>query len=263
VSEGGPRALVTGASSGFGAAFARALRKRGHSLVLVARRHDRLLALQQELGGEKAVAVVSADLAAPGGPAGVLKELEAKGVEIDLLVNNAGVGLTTPFLDQPVDRILGMVDLNVRAVVELTRALLPPMVRRGRGGVINVSSIAAFQPVPYMAVYSATKALTLSFTEAVAYELRGTGVRMQALCPGPTATEFLDMSQTHSGLLVRRMPMLRTEEVVEQSLEAFDRGKLRVVPGFVNRVTGVLGRLSPTALNLAVTARLFKPRPNP
>ncbi len=261
MSAAAPRALVTGASSGFGTAFARSLRRRGYSLVLVARREDRLLSLQKELGGAEAAVVIPKDLAAPGGPAGLLQELESRALDVDLLVNNAGAGLTTPFLDQPQERIQGMIDLNVRAVVELTRGLLPPMVKRGRGAIINVSSIAAFQPVPYMGVYGATKAFILSFTEALSYEIRGSGVRLQALCPGPTATEFLEVSQTHSRLLVRRMPMLKAEEVVRASLDGLDRGTLRVVPGLANRLVGLLVRVTPNAVTRAVTAQLFKPKP--
>ena len=256
-----PRALVTGASSGFGAVFARSLRRRGYHLVLVARREDRLLSLQQELGGPEAALVMPQDLAIPGGAAHLLRELEARALDVDLLVNNAGSGLTTPFLEQSTERLQGMIDLNVRTVVELTRGLLPPMVKRGRGAIINVSSIAAFQPVPYMSVYAGTKAFILSFTEALSYEVRGSGVRVQALCPGPTATEFLEVSQTHSGLLVTRMPMLTPEKVVEASLRGLERNKLRVIPGLANRFLPQLLRVSPVAFTRAVTAELFKPRP--
>ena len=253
-----PRALVTGASSGFGSVFARALRGRGYHVILVARREGRLLALQNELGGEEGATVMAQDLAAQGGAASLLREIQKRGLEVDLLVNTAGVGLTTPFLEQSGERIQGMIDLNIRAVVELTRGLLPPMVERGRGAIINVSSIAAFQPVPYMGVYAATKAFILSFTEALSHEIRGSGVRLQALCPGPTATEFLEVSETHSDLLVTRLPMLSAEEVVGASLAGLDRGKLRVIPGLANRLLPQLLRVSPVAFTRAVTAQLFK-----
>lgn len=255
-----PRALVTGASSGFGAVFARALRTRGYHVILVARREDRLVSLQKDLGGAEGATILVQDLAAPGGAARVVSEVQARGVDVDLLVNNAGVGLTTPFLEQPVERLQGMIDLNVRAVVELTRGLLPPMVERRRGGIVNVSSIAAFQAVPYMGVYAATKAFILSFTEALSHEIRGSGVYLQALCPGPTATEFLEVSKTHSGLLVTRMPMLSAEEVVKASLAGLDRGKLRVIPGLANRLLPQLLRVSPVAFTRTVTAQLFKPK---
>ena len=256
----GPCAVVTGASSGFGTVFARALRARGHHLILVARRQERLLSLQKELGGETGATVIVQDLAAAGGAGSLLREIRARGFEVDLLVNNAGVGLTTPFLEQSDDRIQGMIDLNIRAVVEMTRGLLPPMVARGRGAIINVSSIAAFLPVPYMGVYAATKAFILSFTEALSHEIRGSGVRLQALCPGPTATEFLEVSETHTGLLVTRLPMLSTEAVVAASLAGLDRGKLRVIPGLANRLVPQLLRVSPVAFARAVTAQLFKPK---
>ena len=255
-----PRALVTGASSGFGTVFARSLRARGHHVILVARREDRLLSLQKELGGEEGATVLVQDLAAAGGADRVLDELEKRGLAVDVLVNNAGVGLTTPFLEQSADRIRGMIDLNVRAVVELTRGLLPPMIERRRGAIVNVSSIAAFQPVPYMGVYAATKAFILSFTEALSHEIRGSGVRLQALCPGPTATEFLEVSETHSGLLVTKMPMLSAGDVVKASLDGLDRGKLRVIPGLGNRLLPQLLRFSPVAFTRAVTAQLFKPK---
>jgi short-subunit dehydrogenase len=228
--------------------------------VLVARREDRLRALQTELGGEEVAAILPRDLATREGAASLIRDLETRGLEIDLLVNNAGFGLATPFLEQPLERLHEMVDLNVRAVLELTRGLLPPMVKRGRGAVINLSRIAAFQPVPYMAVYAATKSFILSLTEALAYETRGTGVYLQALCPGPTATEFLEVSKTHSGLFVRRMPMLTPEQVVEASLRGLEGRKRRVIPGFANRVVDGLVRLTPRGLTQIVTAELFKPR---
>lgn len=257
---GRKHALVTGASSGIGAAYARALAKRGHLVFLVARRRDRLEALQRELGGEDAAVVLAADLAAPPGVAGVLEALRSRGIALDLLVNSAGLGHTAPFHEQPLDRVRAMIDVNVKALVELTRGVLPGMVERRAGAIVNVASNAAFQPVPYLSVYAASKAFVLSFTEALANELRGTGVRVQALCPGITATEFLDVAETHSGLLVTRMPMLTSEDVVAASLRGLETGKLRVVAGFANRVLGALVPFTPGALTRAVGERLYKPK---
>ena len=153
-----------------------------------------------------------------------------------------------------------MVDLNVRALTELTRAFLPDMVARRRGRIVNVASNAAFQPIPYMAVYAATKAYVLSFTEALASELRGTGVQVQALCPGITATEFLDVAATHRGLLVTRMPMMSAEDVVASSLRGLDRGRLRVIAGLPNRILAAVQSLVPRGIVRRIAGELYRPR---
>ena len=254
------RALVTGASSGIGTAFARALRALGEKLVLVARRRDRLERLAADLGGEAHAAVVAQDLAAPGAAARLLGEVRARGFAVDLLVNNAGLGHTSRFHTQPDEVVRAMVDLNVRALTELTRAFLPEMVTRRRGRIVNVASNAAFQPIPYMAVYAATKAYVLSFTEALATELRGTGVHVQALCPGITATEFLDVAETHRGLLVTRMPMMSAEDVVASSLRGLDRGRLRVIAGLPNRVLAAVQAFVPRGIVRRIAGELYRPR---
>lgn len=256
-------ALVTGASSGIGLAFARALRRRGMKLVLVARREDRLRKLAAELGGEEAAVALPADLTAPAGVLRLVEAVRARGFTVELLVNNAGMGHTGRFAEQRPEVVRGMIDLNVTALVELTRAFLPEMRARGRGALVNVASNAAFQPVPYLTVYAATKAFVLSFTEGLAGELRGTGVRVQALCPGMTATEFLDVAETHSGLLVRRMPMMTAEEVVECSLAGLDRGRVRVVAGLANRAVAAVERFVPGALVRRVAGELYRPRGGP
>lgn len=254
------RALVTGASSGIGAAFARALRARGERLVLVARRAERLERLAGELGGEAVAASIPLDLAEPGGPARLESELARRGFAVDLLVNNAGVGHTGRFQEQPLERLLAMIDLNARALVELTRRVLPAMVRRRRGRIINVVSNGAFQPVPFLTVYAATKSLVLSFTEGLATELAGSGVRVQALCPGLTETEFFEVASTGEGLLVNKLPRMSAEEVVACSLRALDRGGLRVIPGLQNRLLATLVRFLPGGLVRTVAARLYRPR---
>jgi short-subunit dehydrogenase len=254
-----PRALVTGASSGIGVAFARALKGRGERLVLVARRRDRLEALAAELG-EDPSSVLVADLASPHGAAHVAAEAARRGFVIDLLVNNAGVGHTARFHEEPADRIASMLDLNVRAVVEMTRAFLPAMVERGQGRIVNVASNAAFQPVPFLTVYAATKAFVLSFSEGLATELEGTGVRVQALCPGLTRTEFLEMAETHTqGLLVNRMPTMTAEDVVRASLRGLDRGRVRVIPGFSNRALAAAQGLVPRTWVRRVAGALYRP----
>lgn len=256
----GPRlcALVTGASSGIGAEFARALHRRGETLVLVARRVERLQALADELGpGHLALPL---DLAEAGAAERLDRELAARGLAVDLLVNNAGLGHTREFASQPPETIRRMIDVNVRAVVELCRVFLPAMRARGRGRIVNVASNAAFQPVPYLTVYAATKAFVLSFSEGLAEELRGSGVRVQALCPGITATEFLDVAETHRGLLVTRMPMMTPAGVVRASLAGLDAGRVRVVAGLSNRLLGfVVQRLAPRGLARRVAGRLYRP----
>jgi short-subunit dehydrogenase len=254
------RALVTGASSGIGAAFARALRSRGERVILVARREERLKSLAQELGGADAVAVVPVDLAGSEGPAQLQAEVERNGFHVDLLVNNAGSGDTGPFALQPIDRLRGMIDLNARALVEITRRFLPGMLQRRRGRIVNVVSNGAFQPVPYLNVYAATKSLVLSFSEGLATELQGTGVRVQALCPGLTETEFFDVARTGKELLVNRLPRMTAEEVVACSLRALDKGKLRVVPGLSNQLLASVVRFAPRSLARSVLARLYRPR---
>lgn len=255
------RTLVTGASSGIGAEFARALRARGESVALVARRQDRLAALASELGGEPGAVWIAADLSREGAVDELRRQLDGRGLDVDGLVNCAGLGLTGPFVSQPEAVIRAMCDVNVRAVVELTRAFLPPMLERRRGRIINVASTAAFQPIPYLGVYAATKAFVLSFSEALGEELRGTGIQVQALCPGITATEFLDVSETSGELRVRRLPMMTPRQVVEASLDGLERGRLRVVVGFSNRLLGfVTRRLAPAWLARRVAGELYRPR---
>jgi short-subunit dehydrogenase len=258
------RALVTGASSGIGAAYARALRSRGERVVLVARRADRLQSLAREMGGDPHALVLPADLAVPGSAEMLRRDLDGRGIAIDLLVNSAGLGHTARFEAQRPEAIRAMLEVNVRALVELTHVFLPGMRARGRGRIVNVASNAAFQPVPYLTVYAATKSFVLSFSEGLAEELRGTGVRVQALCPGITATEFLDVAETHRGLLVTRMPMMTADEVVQASLRGLDRGRVRVVVGWPNRVLGfVAERLAPRGLARRVAGALYRPHDGP
>jgi short-subunit dehydrogenase len=230
------RALVTGASSGIGEAFARRLAARGTALVLVARREDRLEALAKEL--DVASEVVAADLADPDDLRRVEERVASATDPVDLLVNNAGFGTTGPFATLPVEREEEEIRVNVLAVVRLSRAALPGMVERGAGGIVNVSSLAAFQPDPGNATYGATKAFVLNFSEALSEELRKTGVKVQALCPGYTRTEF----QTTAEYETSRIPKAvwqTPDQVVDASLAALDRGKVLCVPGPHNKVAAV------------------------
>jgi short-subunit dehydrogenase len=253
------RALVTGASSGIGAAFARRLKQRGERLVLVARRAERLAALARDLGGPPAVEFIPLDLTLADGPTRLERELSERGLGVDLLVNNAGVGHTGRFAEEPLPRVLEMIDLNARCVVELTHRLLPAMLARGRGRIVNVVSTGAFQPLPYMAVYGATKSFVLSYTEALATELQGTGVVVQALCPGLTTTEFQQVAGTDR-VLFNRTAAMTPDAVATTSLAALERGRLRVVVGWHNRLTVMAQHFVPQSLVRAVAGRLFRPR---
>lgn len=252
---------MTGASSGIGQAYARALVRRGVRVVLVARRADRLLALAQELGGPGRAEVIPLDLSRHDAPAALEAELARRTLTVDILVNNAGVGLTGPFPSLPLDRLLEMVDLNCRAVAELTRRFLPGMIERKHGAVVNVVSTSAFQPVPFLAVYAASKVFVLSFTEALATELRGTGVVVQALCPGLTESEFQQVSGTDK-VLFARAPAMKPEEVAERSLAALDKRRLRVIPGRRDRLMLAIQSLFPRAVVRRVAGELFRPREN-
>ncbi|MGZ8328824.1 MAG: SDR family NAD(P)-dependent oxidoreductase [Allosphingosinicella sp.] len=242
--------LVTGASAGLGAEFARQCRRRGDELVLVARRRDRLEALAAELGSAH---VIAADLAEPGAAARLLADVAALGLEVDTLINNAGFGSAGAFVAAPAERLLEMIDLNVRALTELCRLALPPMLERRRGSILNVASTAAFQAGPYSAVYYATKAYVLSLSEALHEESKGKGVHVSALCPGPTATEFFEVAGSPNGRLAKMATDPRA--VVAAGLKGLARNKAIVVPGMMNKMTSQAGRILPrAALRRAVAA---------
>lgn len=224
--------LITGASAGLGAEFARQCAARGEELALVARRRDRMEALAAEIGGR--IHIFAADLAREGAAAGLIAELAAEGLIVDTLINNAGFGLGGRFADRPLGRLSEMIDLNVRTLTELCHLVLPGMRAAGKGAILNVASTAAFQPGPNMAVYYASKAYVLSFTEALHHELKGTGIKVSALCPGPTESEFSDVADSHSPTLERmKVP---AAPVVEAGLAGLDRNKAVVIPGFKNKV---------------------------
>ncbi len=247
-------AVVTGASSGIGEAFARAIDRRGYALLLVARRRDRLEALAASL---RRAEVLAADLGDPAEVARVAAHAQSLG-DVELLVNNAGFGSNGAFVELDPAREVDMVKLNVLAPLTLAQQLLPSMVARRQGGVINVSSIGAFQPVPFMATYGATKAFVLSWSEALAEELRGSGVRVTCVCPGPTATEFF----TAGGVNPRmgKVPhVMSADELVARTLDAFDDGRAVLVPGLINWLTAFVTRLFPRIVVRAVTARISAP----
>jgi short-subunit dehydrogenase len=243
----GSTALVTGASKGLGAAFAEALAERGMNLVLVARSTDELNILSTRLYAKCKVrrTVLTIDLADPGSPQTIAEELARRGIQVDLLVNNAGFGLSGEFLSHDPRQQQAEIEVNVQALVALTHHFGTAMAARGKGGIINVASNASFQPLPYMATYAATKAFVLHFSEAIHRELTGKGVHVMATCPGPTATSFFDDTSTH--MLPKDMDS--SELVVKRTLEAFDQGRAVAYPGRTSvRLASWLPRLLPRAL---------------
>jgi len=246
-----PVTLITGASAGLGAEFARQCARRGEDLVLLARRRDRLEALKAELGGE--VHLLAADLSLPGAPRDLLAQMEAQGLAVATLINNAGFGLAGRFDAQPPERQTEMIDLNIRALTELCRAVLPAMLARGAGGILNVASTAAFQPGPNMAVYYATKAYVLSLTEALHQELKGRNVKVSALCPGPVDTEFFDVANVR-GML--RKLAADAPSVVRAGLNGLDRNQAVVIPGGRNKFGAQAHRFLPRAAMRRIMARI-------
>lgn len=255
-------ALVTGASSGIGEEFARQLASRGHAVTLVARRGERLDRLADELRGAYGVTVdpFIADLETAKGRDAVAALLRASAPW--LLVNSAGYGGRGAIVDMSAAREQAEVRVNVVAVHQLTLMVLPGLIREGGGGVINVASTAAFQPLPYMATYGATKAFVLSFTEALAEELRGSGARAMALCPGPVQTDFHTVAGTASSGYERlSKPMSMTApQCVTEALRAFDRGSAVCIPGLLNHALAEGPRLAPRFLVRKVTRRVFEQR---
>ena len=249
-------ALITGASGGIGEAFARQLAALGKDLVLVARSEERLNALAREMEAQHAVQarVIVADLARHDSATVLYAETGRLGLDIDLLVNNAGFAKAGAFSELPFDVQADMVRLNVNTLTELTRLYLPSMRERRSGGVINVASNAAFQPVPYTAVYGATKAYVLSFSEAIAEEVATDGVRVMALCPGATATDFHDTA----GVWVQQQSSMPTpDEVVAAGLRAFGRGRRTFLHGATNQLTAIAARFLPRRLVVHLTARVM------
>jgi short-subunit dehydrogenase len=261
--EPSPRgtALVTGASSGIGAALAAELASRGHALTLVARREERLRSLATELSTEHSVdaEVIACDLADPAERERLIAELNQRGRSIEVLVNNAGFGSRGEFTTSDTERMLRMVRVNIEAVVDLTGRLLPAMAARGRGAVINVASTAAFQPLPGSAVYAASKAFVLSFSESLRTEVRDRGVSVTALCPGPVRTEFPEVAGM--GDAEGRTPDVfwtSPEEVAREAVDGAARGKRVVVPGVLNRAGAIAGQHSPRAVALPLIERFWK-----
>ncbi len=245
--EGDRLALITGASGGIGEAFARLLAAEGWALALCARNEvelNRVAGVVHAAHGVP-VHVAPVDLAAPRGAQMLLDRLRARGLAPDVLINNAGIGLMGRALEMERTRQLRVIDLNVRAAIDLALALMPHMAARGAGGVLNVASLAAFMPGPGMAVYHASKAALLSFSEALAEETRGQGLTITALCPGPVRTGFQERAGMTGSLTTRLLPAARAEAVARAGWQGFKEGRVVVVPGIVARLLVLGGRLAP------------------
>jgi uncharacterized protein len=253
-------AVVTGASSGLGRQFALALAARGHPVLAVARRTERLSVLADEVARQGGLLeALVADLSTIDGIEALLSAARER--EVELLVNNAGVAIYGPFVSTPPGRERELARLNVEAVVVLTRGLLPQMVERRRGGVINVASQMAFQPMPYFAAYAASKAFVLGLSEALAEELRGSGVRVTAIAPGFVTTEFADVAGSRAA--ERRLPHLKAEDVVEAALRAHEHGKTVKVVGGLYVFLTVAGRFAPRAVLARMMGRVLRPTSEP
>ena len=255
----GSTAVVTGASSGIGAEFARQLAGKGHGVFLVARREERLRDLAAELEREHGVRaeVAAADLEDMADVEALPGRVAERGLDVEVLVNNAGFTTVGDVHKNP-DRQLGMIRVNCEALVALTSAWLPAMVERGRGAVIQVASVASFQPIPVQAVYAATKAFVRSFSEAVSAELRGTGVTMTALCPGPVATEFLDAGGFKTSRPGPSFVWSTPADVAKSAIEGADKGKRVVIPGIGNRASAMFGYYGPRFVVLGPMANAYR-----
>jgi uncharacterized protein len=237
-------ALVTGASAGLGEEFARQLSAQGKRLVLVARRKERLDALAAELGNTR---VVAADLSQPGAPAGLMADIANHDETVELLVNNAGFGLAGRFAELDEARQREMINLNCGALTELAHAVLPGMIDRNSGGILNVASTAAFQPGPGMTVYFASKAFVLSFSEALHDEVKRHGVRVSCLCPGPTRTEFRSVSGFDPKGRLGKISA-DSQSVVRAGLRGLEHNRAVVVPGVANKIIAQVHRVFPRAV---------------
>ena len=253
-----PVALVTGASAGIGKELAGRFAAGGHDLILTARRADDLRQLADELTRAHAAAchVLPADLADPAAPRQLFDDLTARGLVTDVLVNNAGFGVYGPFAEADPDRLLDMVRVNVLALTHLTRLVLPGMIERGRGRVLNVASTAAFQPGPLMAGYYATKAFVLSLSEALSEEVKGTGVTVTCLCPGPTRTEFVDRAGMEGVAIFDSPGVMAAGPVADLGYRATMRGQRVAVPGVLNWLGTVGAKFVPRVVLLPVVKRI-------
>jgi short-subunit dehydrogenase len=254
-------AVVTGASSGIGVEIARELAKRGQNLTLVARREERLRELAEELGRDHGVRaeVIAADIAGEEGRSQLADELRSRGRDVEVLINNAGFGSAGRFQKLDAEKEALMVRTNCEAVVALCGEYVPKMVNRGRGAILNLASIASFQPLPYQATYAATKAFVLSFSEGLSGDLHGTGVTVTALCPGPAPTEFEETAGIEGGEWqgIPKFVLTNPDYIAATGVEALEKGRRVVVPGPLNVVTAAAGHYTPRSVVVGLVRRFY------
>jgi short-subunit dehydrogenase len=229
-------ALITGASGGIGYEFAHIFANDGYNLVLIARSQEKLLNLKKELESLADVYIIVKDLSKPDAAQEVFDEVQGEHLKIDVLVNNAGLGDFGQFAQSDISKISSMIELNIKALTKLTRLFLPDMIERKSGKILNVGSLGSFQPGPLMAVYYASKAYVLSFSEAISRELKGTGVTVTALCPGPTKTNFQEAANLGMSGIFVNLQVAEAKKVAEFGYKKMKKGKVIAVPGFFNKM---------------------------
>jgi len=254
--------LITGASGGIGYELAKLFARDGHNLLLVSRDGAKLEQVAREIKAAHKVrcTIFAGDLSVPGSPDALYEEIKKAPFDIEVLVNNAGFGSLGPFYQRPLEEQLEMIQLNVTSLAHLTRLVLPEMITRGRGRVVNIASIAAYQPGPFMAVYYATKAFVVSFSEAIANELHGTGVKVTAICPGPTTTGFGKRAGAESSSLFHKGMTMDAPTVARIGYEGMKKNKTVVITGTKNRFLVLVARLAPRRLTANVARSLNEPR---
>jgi short-subunit dehydrogenase len=251
--------LITGASSGIGYHFARECARHHHPLIIVSPVRDDIERVAQEIEGEFDVSVqpIAADLTQDDAAEKIFHELSRSGTRVDILANNAGLGQRGKFWENPAERDITMIRLNIEAVIRLTRLFLLPMIERGRGRILNTASVAGFEPGPKLAVYHATKAFVLSFSESLATELEDTGVTLTALCPGPTDTDFFEKAEMIDSPAFQRANLMAPQTVAAAAFEALMKGERIVVPGAVNKVMVASRRLMPESAQAKMNEKLY------
>ena len=265
--------LITGASSGIGMELAKVYGRKGYSLILAARRKYRLELLKKEIMDNIStspeinpeITVIEKDLGEPGASLELYRLIKDKGLKVDMLINNAGFGIYgkfSGFSSEDMERNRKMTDLNIWAVVELTKLYLDEFLERKEGAILNVASVAAFLPGPMMANYYASKAYVLSFTEAVREEVKGTGIKIGTLCPGPTATEFEKSSNADNGGLFSTMKVMTAEKVAKIAYRDFMKGKSIIVPGLLNKMAIFMVRFLPGRLLTAISGKIQEKKIN-
>jgi hypothetical protein len=255
-------ALITGGSGGIGLELAKELARNGHNVVLVARKRDPLEAAAGHIEGKYGVtaAVFAADLTDPISPERIHEGMLDQGIDIGILINNAGFGVGGAFADTDADRELEMIQVNVSSVIHLTKLFLPPMLKARRGHIMNVASTAAFQPGPLMSVYYATKAFVLSFSEAIAEELRNAGVTVTALCPGPTETGFAAQANVGRSRLFHYSPVADPENVARYGYKAMMKGERIAIPALRDKLMIQAERITPRRLVTVLARKLQESR---